>query len=415
MAQDDIGPPPEGGREAWLCVSGAFFVLFCIFGFATSFGQLKIYYLENQLKGYSESEVAWISSVQTFLIFACSIFSGRYFDSHGTRVLLLSGSVLFVGSLIGIAFCHNYWQLMLAHAGIGFSGAILYSPSTAVPGHWFLHKRSTAVGIVVCGSGLAGVIYPIMIKRLIELLNFRDALLIIAGMNAALMAFACFTMKARLPPRTPPPLKALLGPWSEPRYSCLVIGSCFIMTNWLSPYFNAPVYATSNNTSSAIASYSIAILQAGSFLGRALGGVMADQFGVWNMFTSFGLVAAISLFAFWTARPMPDAVVIIGLLGYGIGSGGWVTLVAASCGAISPVREFGMRLGMLWSLSSLGIIAGPVICGVLINSNDGGYTYAAIFCAMTTLIGIVVCLAPVAMGWIAGIVLSRREEEESKE
>lgn len=60
---------------------------------------------------------------------------------------------------------------------------------------------------------------------------------------------------------------------------------------------------------------------------------------------------------------MPDAVVIIGLLGYGFGSGGWITLVAASCGAISPVREYGMRLGMLWSLSSLGIIAGPVICG----------------------------------------------------
>ena len=59
--------------------------------------------------------------------------------------------------------------------------------------------------------------------------DFRDALLIIAGMNAALMAFACFTMKARLPPRNPPPLKALLGPWSETRYSCLVIGASFIM------------------------------------------------------------------------------------------------------------------------------------------------------------------------------------------
>lgn len=59
--------------------------------------------------------------------------------------------------------------------------------------------------------------------------DFRDAILIIAGMNALLMAFACCTMKARLPPRRPPPLKTLLGPWNEPRYSCLVIGSCFIM------------------------------------------------------------------------------------------------------------------------------------------------------------------------------------------
>ena len=30
----DIGPPPDGGREAWLCVLGAFFAVFCIFGFS---------------------------------------------------------------------------------------------------------------------------------------------------------------------------------------------------------------------------------------------------------------------------------------------------------------------------------------------------------------------------------------------
>jgi hypothetical protein len=29
----DVGPPPEGGKEAWLCVAAAFFVLFCVFGF----------------------------------------------------------------------------------------------------------------------------------------------------------------------------------------------------------------------------------------------------------------------------------------------------------------------------------------------------------------------------------------------
>ena len=33
MGDDDIGPPPEGGPEAWRCVLGAFFLLFCFFGF----------------------------------------------------------------------------------------------------------------------------------------------------------------------------------------------------------------------------------------------------------------------------------------------------------------------------------------------------------------------------------------------
>ena len=151
----------------------------------------------------SDAHPSWISSVMTTFVFMFSILSGRYFDSHGARTLLISGSVIFTAAQIGIAcesdlpasrlggrrggavmgcggtvervgltkVSEKYWHLMLSHAFVGIAGSFLYSPATAVAGHWFLRKRSTAVGIVVCGSGLAGVIYPIMIKRLIELLG----------------------------------------------------------------------------------------------------------------------------------------------------------------------------------------------------------------------------------------------------
>lgn len=65
----------------------------------------------------------------------------------------------------------QYWHFLLAHAGIGVAGMLLYAPATAIAGHWFLKRRSTAVGIAVSGSGLAGVVLPIMIKELIEALS----------------------------------------------------------------------------------------------------------------------------------------------------------------------------------------------------------------------------------------------------
>ncbi|WWD16091.1 hypothetical protein CI109_100516 [Kwoniella shandongensis] len=391
---DEVGPPPEGGKDAWLCVASAFFVLFCVFGFTTCFGQLKIYYVAHQLQGYSESQIAWLATVQTFLVFSGSLIAGRFFDSHGARILTVMGTTLSVAALIALAFCKEYYQFILAHAAFGLSGSILYSPATAVVGHWFMRRRSTAVGIVVCGSGLAGVIYPIALKKLFDQTSYRNTLLIIAGMNAVLMLPAWFYLKARLPPRAPPPLKSLLGPWKDIKYTCLVIGSCIVMLNFFSPYFNAPILASSNQLSDNLSSYSIPILQAGSFFGRALSGVLADAFGVWTIFITMTIGSSISIFAFWVASPITPAAAVVGLVAYGFFSGAWLALVAASTGAISPTREFGMRLGMLWSLTSIPGLIGPVICGILVSSNGDIFKYAGIFIGCSHLVGVFVISGP---------------------
>jgi hypothetical protein len=52
---------------------------------------------------------------------------------------------------------------------------------------------------------------------------------------------------------------------------------------------------------------------------------------------------------------------------------------------------------------------------VLINADDQKFGYAAIFCAMTTLIGVMVAVAPVGMQWLAGRVLAKREQDAAME
>jgi MCP family monocarboxylic acid transporter-like MFS transporter 10 len=71
----------------------------------------------------------------------------------------------------------------------------------------------------------------------------------------------------------------------------------------------------------------------------------------------------ISILGFWTGYPLPEPVIVIGLVLYGYTSGAWITLVAPSTGAISPVKELGMRVGMLWSIAAIAVLAGPVACG----------------------------------------------------
>lgn len=248
---NDSDPPPDGGAEAWLCIASAFLLLFCVFGFGryhhravltavTSMGQLTEFYHSHQLQSYSKSNIAWIATLQSTLTFFASVFFGRIFDAYGARWLVRIGTTLSVASLVALActckaqysltlVCTQYYQFLLAHALFGFSGSFLWTPAASVSVHWFARHRSTAIGTVGCGSGVGGVVYPLLLERLLTSFSFRYAILIVAAMNAALMLPSWFLLKTRLPRRQPLPWKSLKKPWTEASYVCLVVGSGLCM------------------------------------------------------------------------------------------------------------------------------------------------------------------------------------------
>lgn len=101
-AHTDLGPPPDGGLQAWLAVFAASGVLLTVFGFVTSMGQLQAYYMENQLRGYSKATVAWLGSIQSMLVYIGSLFAGRAFDAYGPERLMWTGTLLLTGAVVAM-------------------------------------------------------------------------------------------------------------------------------------------------------------------------------------------------------------------------------------------------------------------------------------------------------------------------
>jgi hypothetical protein len=110
LAQEELTPEPnypEGGRQAWLVVWGSWCGLVAGLGTVNTIASFQTYVLENQLKDYSASEVGWIFSVYTFVLFACGLVIGPVFDKHGPRWLIIPGSVLICGSMIILGSCES--------------------------------------------------------------------------------------------------------------------------------------------------------------------------------------------------------------------------------------------------------------------------------------------------------------------
>lgn len=96
---------PEGGLKAWSVVLGSFCGSFSVFGIINSTAVLLEYLSTHQLKDYSPSQIGWIFGLSLFLTFFCGAPIGPIFDAYGPRVLIFSGSVLLILSMMLLGLC----------------------------------------------------------------------------------------------------------------------------------------------------------------------------------------------------------------------------------------------------------------------------------------------------------------------
>lgn len=168
----DPGPPPDGGAHAWFMASLAHLVIFNIWGLVNSFGIFQNYYVQVMQIG-DESSVAWIGTVQTFVLYLLGTFSGRGLDAGYFKVQIWVGSLLYVLGMFLLSLCTTYWQVFLAQAicmGIGYG--MVFVPTLALISTYFLKRRSIALAIAVTGSCSGGLVFPAIAERMLPRAGF---------------------------------------------------------------------------------------------------------------------------------------------------------------------------------------------------------------------------------------------------
>lgn len=160
-------------RAPVLCLIGAFFAIFCSFGWINCVGFFQQYYQENQLKHYSPSSISWIISLETFFMFFGGPFVGIAYDRYGPRYLLIAGTFLHVFGLMMVSLSSEYYQIILAQGICSPIGTcLLFFATVTSTMTWFFKWRALAFGIAAAGSSLGGVILPIMVSNLIPQIGF---------------------------------------------------------------------------------------------------------------------------------------------------------------------------------------------------------------------------------------------------
>lgn len=138
--------------------------------------------LFSEFNWVSRAELSGIFSLYMFVFFCGNLLAGPILDRFGPRITIPLGSVL-IG--LGLSACSKisspymlyFYYGLITPLGVCCAG---WLPSNVTITNWFRRRRGMAVGIVMCGTGMAVLVFIPLTQFLIERFGWRGAFLAIA-------------------------------------------------------------------------------------------------------------------------------------------------------------------------------------------------------------------------------------------
>jgi len=372
-------------------VIAGFFLMFNAWGTIFSFGVFQTYYTSpsgsiNDNK--SPSAIAWIGSVQTFLLLFGGAMSGVWFDKGYFRHMILLGSFLIVIGLMMLSLATSYYQVLLSQGFcVGLGLGLLLVPSVGLPSTWFVRHRGIAVGLVSSGASIAGIVLPVAARSMISTLNFPWAARVLGFISLASLAISMCLARPRLPPRGRGSLveyRAL----RQPEFTLYISGLFFSMFGLYTWYGFVEVWAVRSNVVNGTLQpeYILPILNAASLVGRIVPAYCSDTLGPLNIQTPALLLCGILVLVWLEVHATVPFLIVVVL--YGIASGAVIAMPPVVISSMTEdMRTFGGRMGVFFMAISCSSLAGPPINGAIIQAQHDTYDGTRIFSGVVIILG----------------------------
>ncbi|KAL2867851.1 MCT family MFS transporter [Aspergillus lucknowensis] len=387
-----LPPPPNGGLQAWLQVFGGFLFVLNTWGMANAFGIFQTYYTTTLLPESSQSSISWIGSIQGFLLLFVGVFCGRAFDAGYFYPVAGLGIFLSVFGMMMTSLGTKYYQIFLAQGlCLGVGSGCLFTPSISLVGTYFSTRRGLATGIAASGSSVGGIIFPVLIRRLIVTVGFPWAVRAMAFIMLGTLTLGISLLRPRLPPRKSGPVVDVVA-FKDPAYTTFVVGLALGFMAFFIPFFYAESYALSIGVDGELSFYILSIMNAAGMVGRLLPNAIADKLGNLNVIVPCAYISGINVLAWISVKNLGN--LLATSIMYSFFSGGLMALPPAVLVALSPsLNQIGVRVGMALTIGSLGVLIGSPIAGAILtrqSKSDGvgglEYTGTLVFTGIALLI-----------------------------
>ena len=165
--------------KGWQMVYTGMMMEFSVVGFIFYCFPLMFTALERDL-GATQSQLSGALSLWFISSAVASIFLGRLLDKFSIKKIMIIGGIIFSLGLFSISFIQSSFSLLLIYATLlAIGGPALGNLSvTKLVANWFESNAGMALGIAAIGISFSGVVLPILVDPLIELIGWRSVYMV---------------------------------------------------------------------------------------------------------------------------------------------------------------------------------------------------------------------------------------------
>lgn len=305
-------------------------------------------------------------------------------------MLILGGSILLVVAVVLMSVCTQYWQFMLTIGILAGAGtSLIFTPAVSSIGHFFLAKRGSATGLAATGGAIGGITFPLMLQSLFPRIGWAWAMRVLALIFLVLCSVAFLLVRSRLPPKPGSSVLPDFRIFRQRAFALTTAGVFFMEWGLFVPITYIASYILSTDVVARGSSFpfvTLAILNAGSSLGRYLPGVFADIVGRFNAMILTLFLCGLTTLSLWLpATVLPSSssaikpLIVVYAAIFGFASGSNISLTPVCVGQLCKTSEYGRYYATCYTVVAFGTLTGIPIAGALLQACAGGYIGVVIF------------------------------------
>jgi len=374
----------------WVVVVASFLNIAIIDGVGYTAGIL----LDSLLAelGGGRGGVAVAGSLQVGVYSLSGPIVGRLITSFGSRPVCVTGAFVSCLGLLGASYASSLGSVLIGYSVVtGFGFGMMYIPSVVGVAPYFTQRRSLAIGICLCGSGIGTFTLAPISNYILENYGWRWVFRAFSAIS-----FFCMLGSASMSPvsdsdqedcedeekvqeeyeprkglrrRT---LSVILGEeLTNSRglgvFSMIVFADFLTFTAIYIPYAHLPPLAKSAGISAGDAAFLISAGGISNTLGRFAGGWLSDQSWTHPLYLTLVAIGAAAVPAFvlpWCTQYW--------LFALSFGFFGFVTGCEVGCTSPMLVKLLGLycltqAFAIMTALRGIAALVGPPTAGILVD------------------------------------------------